>query len=719
MKNILLILTILFITKTDAQKNITLEDIYKKNIFKSESVAGFASMQDGKYYSEINDKNQIQKVGFKDGKVKEIIVDLNELKTGTEKINFSEYKFDAKEEQLLLFANAENIYRRSFIYDVYLYNLKTKYFIKIGNKKLMHPSLNTTGNKLAYVSDNNLYVYDIATANVTSITTDGKWNNIINGNCDWVYEEEFGFSQAYSWSKTGNEIAYYKFDESQVKEFQFTMYDKLYPKQYSYKYPKAGEDNSKVNIYMYDVTTNKNNKVDIGSTDDIYIPRIYWGQYNNELFIYKLNRLQNHLVVFKAKPNEPESEVEYVEDNDKYLDITDNTTFLKSQNLFFYTSDKSGFNHIYVHDLNNHSDAEVTKGNYDDGAILSIDEKNKTIYYYSFADGATEKQIYATSYDGKKNVRITQNAGTHNITFSNGNTYYLDAYSIINTPTTYTIKDITGKFSRVLKDNVTLKNIMAQYNLQAQELIKVPNGIGDTLNAWILKPNNYNDGKSHPLLMFQYSGPGSQQITNSFMGRDYFWYQMLAQQGYVIACVDGRGTGARGAAFKKCTYKQLGNLESDDQIAAAKYFGTFPFIDKNRIGIWGWSYGGFMSSICISKGADVFKSAIAVAPVTNWRFYDNIYTERYMQKPQDNAKGYDDNSPINMVSKMKGNFLLIHGSGDDNVHYQNTMEMINAMIAADKEFDSEAYPNRAHGISGGNTRYHLYKRLTKFVLEKL
>jgi dipeptidyl-peptidase 4 len=712
----LLVCITLFAT---AQKDITLEDIYIKNVFKAEGVAGFKSMKDGVHYSEIDAENNLVKVRFADANVVDTIVNLAKLIYEKDTLKITSYEFNAKENKLLLFTNAEAVYRHSAFYSVYIYDLVSKKLIQPTADKVMHPTFNADDSKLAYIKSNNLYLYDMATTKEKAITNDGKINAIINGNCDWVYEEEFGFTQAYSWDKTGKYLAYYRFDESQVKEFNFAMYNGLYPTDVKYKYPKAGEDNSKVDIFIYSTAKENSLKVNLGDDNDYYIPRIKWNPISNELVLYKLNRLQNNLTLFTCNPSSTLAKPLYMETNKYYIAINDEIEFVKNRNGFYYTSEKNGYNHIWFHDGITGLDEAITKGNFDVLQLFGVNEKNNKIYFTSAQNGPTEKQLYAMDLKTKKVTQITTEPGVHNISFSNGLNYFLDAYSSVNIPSSFVIKDNTGKIVRTLKTNAPLKSVMKNYNLAPQQLIKVPNGLGDSLNAWILKPANFNPSKKYPLFMFQYSGPGSQQVFNSFMGRDYWWYQMLAQKGYIILCVDGRGTGSRGEAFKKCTYKQLGKLESDDQIAVAKYFAKQTYIDASRIGIWGWSYGGYMSSICITKGADVFKSAIAVAPVTNWRYYDNIYTERYMQKPQDNAAGYDDNSPVNMVKNLKGNYLLIHGSADDNVHYQNAMEMINALIKADKDFDSEVYPNRAHGISGGNTRYHLYKRLTKFVLEKL
>jgi dipeptidyl-peptidase 4 len=719
MKNGIAFLLVLLSFNLSAQKEITLSDIYEKGTFTGEGIAGFSSLNDGIHYVETNSKQQIEKHSFKDGSLVGIIADLSKIKLNGDSVKVDDYTFDATEKQMLLTNGAEAIYRRSFVNNAYVYDIASGAVTPISTNKIMHATFSPNGKSVAYVYENNLYVFDIASKTTKQVTIDGKRNAIINGNCDWVYEEEFGFSTAYKWSKDGAYLAYYKFDETTVKEFSFTQYGTLYPKNYDYKYPKAGEDNSKVSVHLYELATAKNIKVNVGDETDIYLPRIHWAAANNNLFVYKLNRLQNKLEVYKCDAATSTTAIEYTEVNKSYIDINDDVNFLAKQDAFLYTSEKSGYNHIWLHNCAMHSDVQITNGNFDVSGIKGVDEKNKTIYFISTESSPMEKQLYSISFNGNNKKVVTSEAGSHAVSFSSNFSYFMDAFSKVNTPTVYTMRDAKGKVVRTLKSNEKLAARLLEYKIAPQELIQVAAADGQQLNAWIIKPANINDGKKHPLLMFQYSGPGSQQVTNSWMGRDYWWYQMLAQKGYLIACVDGRGTGARGEAFKKCTYKQLGKLESDDQIAAATYFGTLPYIDKDRIGIWGWSYGGYMSSICITKGADVFKSAIAVAPVTNWRYYDNIYTERYMQKPQNNASGYDENSPINMVKLLKGNYLLVHGTADDNVHFSNSVEMVSALVKANKEFDFEMYPDRNHGISGGVTRYHLYKRLTKFILEKL
>ncbi|MBK8327941.1 MAG: S9 family peptidase [Bacteroidetes bacterium] len=706
------------------KKEIFLEDIFVKNTFKQDAVAGFRSMQDGRYYTEINGEGVLQKVNFETGKIESNILNLKDVKYNNKALKIDDYTFNNNETKLLLFTESENIYRRSVLHKVYVYDLNTQKIEQIKNEKILHPDFSPQSDKVAYVFQNNIYYYDLTSHETVPVTEDGTYvsadnaGNIINGNCDWVYEEEFEFTKAYEWSEKGDFIAYYHFDQTEVPEFNFTVYDKLYPTQYKYKYPKAGEKNSVVTIKIYHIEDEKTVICDIGDESDIYVPRIKINPFNNTLVIYKLNRLQNHLELNQVNARNGKTKMIYNETNKYFVEINDNITFLQNRNAFVYTSEKDGFNHIYIHDIDSASSLQLTKGNWEVTEINGVDEKSSTIYFMSTEVSPLDRQLYTISLDGNQKTCITPEPGWHDITYNSDFTFFLDKYSMINQPPTYTLVS-KDKGKRVLKDNTDLKNKMSEYNLSDFELFKVPNNDGVLLNGWLLKPSNFSEENQYPLLMFQYSGPGSQQVMNQFSIGNMWWYQMLAQNGYIIVCVDGTGTGFRGEEFKKKTYLQLGKYESDDQIAVAKYFAQQPNIDSTRIGIWGWSYGGYMSSICLLKGADIFKTAIAVAPVTNWRYYDNIYTERYMRTPQENPKGYDDNSPVNMVNKLNGNYLLIHGSADDNVHLQNTMMMIDALVKSNKDFDSEIYPNKNHGIGGGMTRLQLYRKMTNFLLEKL
>ena len=719
MKYYLSVLLLFVLATLNAQgtKEISVEDIFSKNVFRQDYVPGFRSMQDGHYYSEIRE-GKLLKVRFQDGQVEQEMLALDKLEFGGKKLQVEDYDFDAQERKLLLLCEGENIYRRSVLHRVYVYDLEKENIIRVSDSKILHPSFSPLGNKVAYVEGNNMHVLDLESGEKEDITDDGSFN-IINGNCDWVYEEEFSFTKAYEWGNDGSYLAYYRFDQTQVPEYNFAVYDHLYPTDYRYKYPKAGEPNSLIDIRIYHFGSGKTINCKLNVDKDSYIPRLKINPFNNQVVLYHLNRLQNDLTMYAVNPKNGNSSAVFEETDTAYIEINDQIQFLHKRNAFVFASGKSGYMHLYLRDIDNNETIQITRGNWEVVSLFGVDEENQKIYFTSTEASPLERNLMSISMNGENKTNLTPDKGWHDISFSNGFTYFMDKYSTLQTPAVFCIKNQKGELIRTLKENATLKETMKQYDLSPIEFIQINNASDVSLNGYMIKPAHFSADKKYPVLMFQYSGPGSQQVMNQFAPQNFWWHQMLSQKGYIIVCVDGTGTGFRGEAFCKKTYRQLGKYESDDQIAVAQYLAQQPYVDAKRIGIWGWSYGGFMSSTCILKGADVFKAAIAVAPVTNWRYYDNIYTERYMRTPQENPKGYDDNSPVNMVDKLKGNFLLIHGTADDNVHLQNSTMMLDAMIKANKDYDSEFYPNKNHGIGGGNTRLHLYRRMTNFILEKL
>ncbi len=694
-------------------QEITLEDIWTKGTFNAKGVAGFNSMNDGRYYSAQDKFENIIRYAFADGNVVDTI-----LRKSDVNINGFSYSFSDNEQKILLQTNFKQIYRHSFAANIYVYNINTKTLTQPINEQVMLAEFAPDGNKLAYVKNNNLYVFDFTSNKETQITTDGKTNNIINGATDWVYEEEFALSKGFYWNKNGTQLAYYRFDESAVREFNMPMYGKLYPEDYRFKYPKAGVANSVIEIYTYNFNTGGNQKIDIGEETDVYIPRIHWTQNANTLCIQRMNRLQNKLELLLANTTNGSTQTVYTEENKAYIDVPE-ITFLADGKSFIMNSEKSGWNHLYHYNMNGKLIKQITQGNWDVDQFYGINPKTKTLYISTSEVNSTERYVYAIGVDGKNKKQLTARKGWNSATFNADFSYYMLSNSSINTPSYYALCNATGKEVRVLEDNKLLANKMKQYALADAEMANYTNAYGEILNAFILKPKQFDATKKHPVLMYVYGGPGHQLAVNRWMGANYFWYQMLAAKGYIIVCVDGRGTGFKGEAFKKTTYLQLGKYEIEDQIYVAKQLGKLTYVDASRIGIWGWSFGGYMSSLGISKGADIFKTAIAVAPVTNWKYYDNIYTERFMRTPQENGTNYDDNSPINHVEKIKGNYLIIHGTADDNVHFQNAVEMVNAMINKGVKFDSEFYPNKNHGIGGAKTRLHLYERMTRYILEKL
>jgi dipeptidyl-peptidase-4 len=604
---------------------------------------------------------------------------------------------------------------------VWIYDTKSGTQKQLDAAPVLHATLNPQGTKVAFVKDNNLYINDLASGNITPVTNDGITNKIINGNCDWVYEEEWEFTRAFDWSPDGNTLAFYKFDESNVKEYTIPFYDdsSSYPRLYTYKYPKAGEANSVVSIHLYNVKTGNTIKADIGAETDQYIPRIQWTNDPAHLCIYRMNRLQNKLELLLTNAATGATSVMYKEENKYYIEITDNLTFLPDGKSFVFTSEMDGFNHLYKWNFADQKMTPLTKGNWDVDQVKGLDYKTGNVYYTAGVTSPMERKLYKVDLSGKSSVCLTSEGGMHDVTACVGLKFFLDKFSKLNSVPVYTLIDSKGKKVRVLEDNKALKSKMDQYDLSAITTLQIPNEKGDMLNAWMIKPSNFDPTKKYPVLLYQYSGPGSQEVEDKFPIGNYFWHQMLAEKGYIIVCADGTGTGGRGEAFKKKTYLELGKYESDDQIAVGKYMAQQTYVDAARIGIWGWSFGGFMSSTCIMKGADVFKTAVAVAPVTNWRFYDNVYTERYMRMPKENAQGYDDNAPEKMASKLKGNFLFIHGTADDNVHYQNSVVLTDNLIKANKQFESEYYPNKNHGIGGGITRLQLFTRITHYIEKNL
>ena len=701
-------------------KEISLEEIYD-GTFRQEYLQSLQSLDNGKEYVVLNrDRNantsSIDVYSYKSGeKVRSLLnsKDLSEIS------GFQGFELSENEDKILLSTNMEQIYRRSSRGIYYIYDVEDKTLTKLSDNKVQEPTFSPDASKVAYVFENNIYTYDIASGEETQVTTDGEKNKLINGVTDWVYEEEFAFVRAFDWNKTGTHLAYLKFDESAVPEFSMDMFGQdLYPSQQVFKYPKAGEANSEVSLYTYELAAEESEKVELGDYEDFYIPRIKWTQDPEILSVQVLNRHQNDLDLIFVDAEDNEAEVVMNETDEAYIDITNNLTFLED-NSFIWTSEKDGWNHIYLYDEDGELENQVTEGNWEVTDYYGYDKDSKKIFYQSTENGSVNRDVYSIKINGKNKTRLTEKEGMNSADFSADYTYFINSYTSTETPYEFTLHNSkNGKLVRKIKDNSALLEKEKAYNFAPKELSTIEVN-GNELNMWMIKPNDFDENKEYPLLMFQYSGPGSQEVSNSYFGTNDYWYQLLANEGYIIAAVDGRGTGFKGADFKKVTQNELGKYEVEDQIAAAKKFGEMDYIDENRIGIWGWSYGGFMSSNAILKGNDTFSMAIAVAPVISWRFYDTIYTERYMTTPQENPSGYDENSPINHVEKLKGDYLLIHGGGDDNVHLQNTMRMVEALVQANKQFDWAIYPDRNHGIYGGNTRLHLYTMMTDFIKEKL
>jgi dipeptidyl-peptidase-4 len=720
--NLSFVLFFVFTLTIFGQQKITVEEIYL-GAFRAKGMDELQSMKNTNQYTVLNydaasRSMQIDLFDFATLKKVTTLIDSKSFPVLADGID--SYTFSPDEKLILIANNTNQIFRHSFTADYYLYDTTNKKVSKVFDFQVQEPTFSPDGKKIAFARDNNLYVYDIASKQITTITTDGKKNSVINGITDWVYEEEFAFVRAFDWSKDSKKVAYIRFDESQVPEFSMSIFKKdLYPTVETFKYPKAGEKNSVVSLHIYDVASKGTQKVNLSQYTDFYIARMQWTNEANVLSAQVLNRHQDNLDLLFIDGNSGATKVVLNEKDKAYVDVTDNLTFLKD-NSFIWTSEKDGFNHIYLYDKTGKLKNQVTKGNWEVTNYYGFDEKTNTVFYQSVENGSVNREVFSINLNGKNKVRLSKSIGTNAATFSPNFQYFINTFSSATQPTTYTLNEAkTGVQVQVIENNAALSAKLKGYNLSSKEFFVLKTAKGNELNAWILKPKDFDPNKKYPVFMYQYSGPGSQQVNNDWNSNDDYWFQMLAQQGYIVACVDGRGTGFKGADFKKVTQKELGKYEVEDQIDAAIVIGNYPYVDKNRIGIWGWSYGGFMASNCIMKGNDVFKMAIAVAPVTNWRFYDSIYTERYMQTPQENVSGYDENSPINHVNKLKGKFLLIHGSGDDNVHVQNSMQMMEALIQANKQFDSQIYPDKNHGIYGGKTRIQLFNKMTNFIKENL
>ena len=704
------------------QQKITVESIFT-GAFRTKGMDALQAMNTTNQYTVLNPNQarngqQIDLYDYASLKKVATLIDTKDFPQLSDGID--SYSFSEDEKQILIANNTQPIFRHSFTADYFLYNITSKQLVKLFDFPVQEPTLSPDGKKIAYAKDNNLFVYDIASKTTTSITTDGKKNSIINGITDWVYEEEFAFVKAFDWSADSKKIAFIRFDESEVPEFSMSIFQKeLYPKVETFKYPKAGEKNAVVSLHIYDVASQAKKDVNLGNYSDFYIARMQWTNDANVLSAQVLNRHQDNLDLLFIDGTTAAAKVVLNEKDKAYIDVTDNLTFLKD-NSFIWTSEKDGFNHIYLYDKTGKLINQVTKGNWEVTNYYGFDEKTKTIFYQSVENGSINRDIYRIGLDGKNKVRLSSKVGTSAATFSPNFQYFITTFSSATQPPVYTLNEAkAGKQLQMIEENQTLSNNLKGFNLPTKEFSVLKTEKGIELNMWMMKPKDFDATKKYPVFMFQYSGPGSQQVNNDWNSGDDYWFASLTQKGYIVVCVDGRGTGFKGAAFKKVTQKELGKYEVIDQIDAAKVLGSYSFVDKSRIGIFGWSFGGFMASNCILKGNDVFKMAIAVAPVTNWRFYDSIYTERYMQTPQENPSGYDDNSPINHVQKLKGKFLLIHGSADDNVHVQNSMQMMEALIQANKQFDSQIYPDKNHGIFGGYTRIQLYNKMTNFILENL
>jgi dipeptidyl-peptidase-4 len=732
MKKLFITLTLvilIFQVSFSQLKKVELEDFTRRGTFSAETISGLKSMSDGLHYTVMGDNGtKIVKYSYKTGREVAVLFDIENIKRNPEEVKEIEgYEFSPDESKILVYNSTETVYRYSFLASYYVYDIKYRELLPLSEKgKQQVPAFSPDSYMIAYVRNNNIYLKKLRFGTTSAVTEDGAPNKIINGIPDWVNEEEFGYSRAFEWSPNSENLAYLRFDESQVKEFSFPLYQgsqpqreeyALYPGSYEFKYPKAGEKNARPSVHVFNVKNRTTKTMDVGNLKDAYIPRLRWSKNPDKLGIIKLNRHQNELELFVANPASGVGNVLLTVREEKYIpeNVLDNLQFLDDGRHFVYVGQEDGFCHIHLYAMSGIKVRQVTVGDWEVTDYYGFDTDKNLFFFQAAKVSPLKREIYAIDITGKDLRRISPEGGYNVADVSNNFQYFVNTQSSVSDVPVVSVLDNDGDRVRIIEDNSDLKNRLVGYALPSKAFFSFETSEGVELNGYMIKPLDFDENTQYPVLMSQYSGPGSQEVIDRW-GMN--WEQYLATNGYIVVSVDGRGTGARGEEFLKSTYMQLGRLESDDQIEVARYLSSLGFIDSSRIGIWGWSFGGYMSTICLSK-SDLFRVGIAVAPVTNWRFYDTIYTERFMRQPQQNPGGYDKNSPINMVEDLSGRLFLIHGSADDNVHFQNTMEYAEQLIQADKQFDMFVYPNRNHSIYGGNTRHHLYDMMSRYIFNNL
>ena len=695
--------------------------------FRAKSLPTLYSMNDGEHYTTLADSATIVRYNYKTGNAVDTVFHIPAIKNAMIK-SISAYEFSPNEQLILVYCNAEYRYRRTFAADYYIYNIKKnelKTLSEYGKQEA--PLFSPDSRYVAFARENNLFLRKLDFNTELAVTKDGEWGKIINGTPDWVYEEEFGARRYFDWSPDSKMLAYVKFDETNVPEFSFQLYNNnpnedgftLYPTYMKFKYPKAGERNSKVKVFVYEDFNKNTHEIKIADNDeaDFYIPRIRWTKSAEQLAVFKLNRNQNKLDMYLANPKSTIAKLTLSEQDKYYMDysVIDDIYFFDDNKSFLYVSERDGFRHIYKYRINGILEKQLTSGNWDVSEIYGYDEKSGILYYQSAETSPLQRNIYSLDTKGKKTL-LSDGKGTHNARFNSTFTHFIDNASTLETPNRITLRTNKGAQIRVMEDNAALAQGVETLNFPKKEFFKFTTSENVELNGWIVKPKNFDASRKYPVLMVQYSSPNSQQVLDSW---NIGWEYYLAKNDYLVACVDGRGTGARGAEFLKCTYRQLGVLETKDQIEAANYLGKQSYIDEKRIGIWGWSYGGFMTLRCMSSDEQIFKAGIAVAPVTDWRLYNTAYTERFMRRPQENFKGYDETSPLLQAENLSGKLLIIHGTADNNVHVQNTMLYIERLVAADKQFEMQLYTDKEHSLLGKQTRRHLYMRKCEFLFKNL
>lgn len=707
--------------KKSNPKKLELQDIFASPKFGQRGVSGLRSMTDGEHYTAVS-KGHIIRYAYATGKAVDTLFRSGQLidpVTG-DTLPFDDYHFCSREQRMLLSTKTEPIYRHSSREFNYVFDRGTGQINRLSRGgKQAFAQFSPDGNKVAFMRDNNLFIIDLSTFTETQITTDGRINEVINGGTDWVYEEEFGFTRAFFWSPDSRRLLYYRFDEREVPEFVMPLFNGLYPEPYRFKYPKAGEKNAVVELHLYDLGSGTHQKLDVGPEVDQYIARAGWTYDPNRLWFQRVNRHQNRVELVMADVHSAATQVVLTDSSKAWVDILDDLTFLKNGQEFIWSSEKSGFQQLYLHQIDGREIRVLSQPNRDVTDFYGVDEATNRIYYALADPSPMERRLFVQSLDGSPARPLAgPERGKTRAFFSSTFRYYIRQHTDINNPAVWSLHHSDGREIRVLEDNKAFVSQCNQYAIAPRSFFSFTGPSGDSLNGFMIRPPDFSARKKYPVLMFVYGGPGSQTVDAS-LGQYYMWFQYLAQEGYIVVSVDGRGTGYRGAEFKKCTYLQLGKFELEDQKATARYLQGLPFVDAGRIGIFGWSYGGYMSSLAAVQGDGLFKAAVAVAPVINWRYYDSIYTERFMRTPQENARGYDDNSPSTYADRLKSAYLLIHGTADDNVHFQNALVMTQKLTEANRAFDFMAYTDKNHGIGGGNTRLHLFTTITRFLRENL
>lgn len=701
---------------------ITLEKLFRDNYFRVQSITRGQSMQDGLRYAVIEGRTDLNVYDYETGTLQQTVFSTRGRLTGENgnALPIDDYSFSLDESMLLIGVNQESIYRYSRVATYFIWKIAEEELLPLsGVSRQRLPEFSPDGSMVAFVRANNLFVKDLNSGEEHAITRDGEKNHIINGTADWVYEEEFSFTKGFFWSPDSRRIAWMRFDEGHVKEFTMMMYGSLYPSEYRFKYPKAGEDNALVSIHIYDIATRQAVVADARGDQEHYIPRVQWTKDPDKLAIQRLTRQQNKLEVLLADAGSGRTSLLYAENNLYYISITNDLTFLDDGRHFIISSERSGYNHLYLYDMKGRRVRALSSGEWDVERYLGVDEENGLAYYLARVDSPLNNALYSVGLDGRSTTRLTASDGINSPAFSRGFRYFINSFSTISAPPVHSIHHAGGKLIKVLEDNRVLRERADRHGFSDPSFFTFTTTEGVALNGMMVLPPDFDPANTYPVFMYVYGGPGSQTVVNRWNPSNGVWFQMLAQKGFIVVSVDNRGTGYRGERFRKMTYLELGKYETIDQAEAAQYLAGLPFVDGGRIAIFGWSYGGYLSALCLAKAPDHFAAAISVAPVTNWRFYDTIYTERYMRTPRENPEGYDNNSPINHVPDIKGKLMLVHGSADDNVHYQNTLEMTAALIDAGVQFELMIYPDSNHGIGGTQTRLHLYRMMTDFLLRNL